>query len=134
LKTPYANGTTHVLFEPLDFTAPAHPCARGISASMHVISRLAALVPKPTVNLTRYHGLFAPHSKYRALLTPAQRGQGRKVKAREETADQTPAERRASMTWAQRLQRVFNIDIASCSACGGEVKVIACIRLHGCRR
>jgi len=45
LKTPWRNGTTHVIFEPLDFTAPAHPCARGISASMHVISRLAALVP-----------------------------------------------------------------------------------------
>jgi len=112
---------------------------------------LALLVSKPAIqifvlptlamglgnlvhNRTRYHGIFAPHSKYRALLTPAQRGQGRKVKARVETADQTPAARRASMTWAQRLQRVFNIDIASCSACGGEVKVIACIRLHGCRR
>ena len=30
------------------------------------------------------------------------------------------------MTWAQRLKRVFNIDIATCSACGGAVKVIAC--------
>jgi hypothetical protein len=36
LKTPYSDGTTHVLFEPLDF-----------------IARLAALVPKPRVNLTR---------------------------------------------------------------------------------
>jgi len=24
LKTPWRNGTTHVIFEPLDFTAPAH--------------------------------------------------------------------------------------------------------------
>ncbi len=31
------------------------------------------------------------------------------------------------MTWAQRLKRVFNIDIETCSECGGEVKVIACI-------
>ena len=29
------------------------------------ISRLAALVPKPRVNLTRFHGVFAPNSKYR---------------------------------------------------------------------
>jgi len=36
LKTPYRDGTTHVIFEPLDF-----------------IARLAALVPKPRVNLTR---------------------------------------------------------------------------------
>lgn len=39
----------------------------------------------------------------------------------------TPAERRAAMTWAQRLKRVFNIDIETCSACGGAMKVIACI-------
>ncbi len=31
------------------------------------------------------------------------------------------------MTWAQRLKRVFNIDIETCSQCGGTVKVIACI-------
>jgi hypothetical protein len=31
------------------------------------------------------------------------------------------------MTWAQRLKRVFNIDIETCSKCGGAVKVIACI-------
>ena len=42
LKTPWRNGTTHVIFEPLDF-----------------ISRLVALVPKPRVNLTRFHGVFA---------------------------------------------------------------------------
>ena len=36
LKTPYRDGTTHVIFEPLDF-----------------IAKLAALVPKPRVNLTR---------------------------------------------------------------------------------
>ena len=37
LKTPYRDGTTHVIFQPLDF-----------------IARLAALVPKPRVNLTRF--------------------------------------------------------------------------------
>lgn len=31
------------------------------------------------------------------------------------------------MSWAQRLKRVFNIDIEVCSRCGGSVKVIACI-------
>jgi len=29
------------------------------------------------------------------------------------------------MTWAQRLKRVFNIEI--CKTCGGHVKIIACI-------
>jgi hypothetical protein len=61
LKTPYRNGTTHVIFEPLDFMA-----------------RLAALVPKPRINLTRYHGVFAPNSAQRAAITPSQRGKGSK--------------------------------------------------------
>ena len=110
LKTPYRNGTTHVIFEPLDFLA-----------------RLAALVPKPRVNLTRFHGVFAPNSKHRIQVTPSKRGKGSKQAAGEEVQCQSPAERRASMTWAQRLKRVFNIDIEVCSKCGGAVKVIACI-------
>ena len=32
-----------------------------------------------------------------------------------------------AMTWAQRLKRVFNINIETCPKCGGAVKVIACI-------
>ena len=31
------------------------------------------------------------------------------------------------MAWAQRLKRVFKIDIETCRHCGGAVKVIACI-------
>jgi len=38
-------------------------------------------------------------------------------------------EHHATMTWAQRLKRVFDIDIdiKVCRHCGGSVKVIACI-------
>jgi len=127
LKTPYNDGTTHVIFEPLDIMYRMYgmPWAQGCAGT--AISRLAALVPKPRVNLTRFHGVFAPHSKYRVLVTPARRGKGRKTKSLDETQDQTSAERRTSMTWAQRLRRVFDIDIEICSACGGAVKVIACI-------
>jgi hypothetical protein len=39
----------------------------------------------------------------------------------------TPTERRAVMTWAQRLKRAFGIDIETCPACGGAVRIIACI-------
>ena len=31
------------------------------------------------------------------------------------------------MIWAQRLKRVFNIDIETCKQCGGTIKVIASI-------
>lgn len=56
LKSPNRDGTTHVIFEPLDF-----------------IARLAAFVPKPRVNLTRFHRIFAPKSSLRAQMTPDQR-------------------------------------------------------------
>jgi Putative transposase len=104
LKTPYRDGTTHVIFEPLDFLA-----------------RLAALVPKPRVNLTRYHGVFAPHSALRAEITPAWRGTGTAAKNR------SPAERHRAMSWAQRLKRVFRLDLEHCERCGGKLKVIASI-------
>jgi len=39
----------------------------------------------------------------------------------------TPAERHRAMGWAQRLKRVFQIDIERCEHCGGNVKIIAAI-------
>ena len=110
LKTPYRNGTTHVIFEPVDF-----------------IARLAALVPKPRVNLTRFHGVFAPNSKHRIHVTPAKRGRGRKEQTPQAWDEKTLAERHASMTWMQRLKRVFNIDFEVCEKCKGPVKIIACV-------
>ena len=108
LKTPYRDGTTQVAFDPVDF-----------------IARLTALVPKPRVNLTRFHGVLAPNHRWRRLVTPAERGKG--VKPIASTEVSSPTERHAAMTWAQRLKRVFNIDIEVCSRCGGSVRVIACI-------
>jgi len=61
-------GTTRVLFEPLDFLA-----------------RLAALVPKPRVDLPRFHGVFAPNSAHRARVTKARRGKGASGQAAAET-------------------------------------------------
>jgi len=62
LKTPYRDGTTPVIFEPLDF-----------------IARLAALVPPSRLSLSRFHGVFAPISPHRARITPARRGRGREA-------------------------------------------------------
>jgi hypothetical protein len=103
LKTPYRDGTTHVVFEPLDF-----------------LSRLAALVPAPRVNLTRFHGVFAPHHRLRTRIAPgrcdpAQSGTGRGTS------------RASAMRWAQRLKRVFSIDVERCDRCAGAVRIIACI-------
>jgi hypothetical protein len=61
---------------------------------------LASLVPKPKVNLTRFHGVFVgvPHhlnSKHRILVTPARRGKGGRKAIGQ---DKTPEERRSAMT------------------------------------
>ena len=55
LKTPY--GTTHVIFEPLDF-----------------IARLVALVPKPRVNLTRFARIIPDTRLLRRNSTRARSG------------------------------------------------------------
>jgi hypothetical protein len=108
LKTPYRDGTTQVIFEPEDF-----------------IARLAALVPKPRAHLTRYHGVFAPASPERARVVPrAHRAAANPVSPHgaTSTVDGSP-----NLTWVQRLQRVFAIDIETCRHCGGRLRVIACI-------
>ncbi|MBK7962732.1 MAG: transposase [Bdellovibrionales bacterium] len=53
LKTPYDDGTTQIVFEPLEF-----------------LEKLAALVPRPRVHLTRFHGVLAPNHKHRKLIIP----------------------------------------------------------------
>ncbi|HIL96935.1 MAG TPA: hypothetical protein EYG51_13590, partial [Pseudomonadales bacterium] len=58
LKTPYDDGTSHVVLSPMEF-----------------MGRLAALVPKPRVNLTRFHGVLSrgglpPRSKLRTHVVP----------------------------------------------------------------
>jgi hypothetical protein len=98
-KRPFRDGSTHVVLEPLDFMA-----------------RLAALVPRPRLNLTRFHGVFAPNFKHRARIVP-HRPRG-KVDNGKPTAP---------MSWMQRLKRVFAIDIETCPHCGGKLRVIACI-------
>lgn len=102
-------------------------CFSGTESPLDFIAWLAALVPKPRANLTRFHGVFAPNSKHRAWVTPAKRGKGSKRPSKGDSDEQTPAERRASMTWAQRLKRVFGIDIETCRACVGALRIIACI-------
>jgi len=51
LKTPYRDGTSHIVMSPLEF-----------------MQRLAALVPRPRLHLIRFHGVLAPHARLRAAL------------------------------------------------------------------
>ncbi len=81
-KQPFRDGATHVVLDPLDFVA-----------------RLAALVPRPRLKLTRFHGVFAPNCKQRECIVPKRK-----------PGQEKPDNPLAPMTWMQRLKRVFAID------------------------
>jgi hypothetical protein len=55
LRHPWRDGTTEVVFDPLDF-----------------IAHLAALIPPPRTNLVRYHGVFAPAARLRSKIVGRQ--------------------------------------------------------------
>jgi hypothetical protein len=54
LKTPWRNGATHVIFEPMEFMA-----------------RLSAIIPAPRKNLIHFYGVLGPAAKWRASIVPA---------------------------------------------------------------
>jgi ribosomal protein S27E len=49
LKAEWSDGTTHLWFEPIE-----------------LLERLAALTPRPRINLVLHHGALASHSRWRA--------------------------------------------------------------------
>lgn len=51
LKTAWADGTRHLIFAP-----------------MELLEKLAALTPRPRINLILYHGVLAPHARWRARI------------------------------------------------------------------
>ncbi|MBA2593546.1 MAG: transposase [Gammaproteobacteria bacterium] len=54
LKTPYRDGTTHIVMSPLEF-----------------MQRLAALIPRPRLHLIRFHGVLAPNARLRPEIIPS---------------------------------------------------------------
>jgi hypothetical protein len=116
LKTPWRDGTTHLVMSPLAF-----------------MQRLAALVPRPRLHLIRYHGVLAPNAKLRARVVPqgppAPGHAATEVEARAECEEAEPVRARPQrMGWARLLKRVFDIDLQRCPRCGaGQVKIIAAI-------
>jgi hypothetical protein len=107
LKTPWRNGTSHVIFETSEF-----------------IEKLAALVPAPRANLVRYHGIFGPAAKWRPQIVPSPQ--------KSEPADATcrdaySVSRPRNYSWAEFMRRVFEIDALKCERCGGRRRIIAAI-------
>ena len=108
-KKPWDDGTTALKLTP-----------------MELMERLVALVPRPRVHLTRFHGVLAPHYKYRKQIIP-------KPPTLMPVQDQEIIEpkqlelKKKNIPWARLLARVFGIDVETCSKCGGKMKIIAAI-------
>jgi hypothetical protein len=131
LRRPWRDGTTHVLFEPLEF-----------------MEKLAALVPRPRVHLVRYHGVLAPAARIRAQVVPsctgnavshpshdACAGSGRPAGAIAGAPDplaaaapSTAGLRPRNYTWAELMHRVFELDVLLCPRCQGRMRLLATIQ------
>jgi hypothetical protein len=101
LKTPWSDGTTHLILSPLE-----------------LIEKLAALVPPPRKNIVRYHGVLGPHAKNRDKIVPA---------AENDLGDKIAAPKRYRLKWSTLLARVFKIDVETCPKCGGKMKIVAAL-------
>ncbi len=97
LKKVYSDGTTHLLFDPLE-----------------LVEKVVALIPPPRANLLRYHGVFAPNSKDRKRIVPASTSDSAKKK-----------QERPNRSWSDLLKRSFSIDIMACAACGGKMRIVS---------
>ena len=88
------------------------------------LQRLAALVPRPRLHLTRFHGVLAPHAKLRAAIVPAPAENASGQSADHAHAQPSPTR----LSWARLLKRVFDIDLEHCPACGGALKIIVPVK------
>jgi len=69
--------------------------------------------------------VFAPASPDRPRIVPATRAAAANQASPHGAA--SAADGSPNLTWAQRLKRVFAIDIETCRHCGGRLRVIASI-------
>jgi hypothetical protein len=103
-----------------------------------LLHRLAALIPRPYLNLTRFHGIFAPNANRRNEVCP-QRSPRRRAHRHPVPADDdepkepllpvplsAPAASR--IPWAELLKRTMGLDVLKCPRCPtGALVVLAFI-------
>jgi len=109
LKTAWRDGTSHLALQPLE-----------------LLEKLAALIPRPYVNLIVYHGVLAPNAKWRGEVVRFGR-----AKLQSEPSTSTPRKVAASYnrTWAELMRRGLDIDVLQCPDCGGRLRFAAAIML-----
>jgi hypothetical protein len=109
LKTPWRDGTSHIALQPLE-----------------LLEKLAALIPRPYVNLIVYHGVLAPNAKWRREIVRLGR-----AKVESEPSASSPRKVAGSFnrTWAELMRRGLDIDVLECPDCGGRLRFVAAIIL-----
>jgi len=121
LKRRWSDGTTHVIYEP-----------------MELMERLAAPVPPPRFNVTRYYGVLAPSAAFRpwivpkegASLVPTHSCCRLSVESLKTDSAKTKVKRGCqprNYSWAQLMMRVYAIDVLSCPRCGGRMRILCAI-------
>ena len=101
-------------------------------SSLQFLEKLSALVPPPRIHLTRFHGILAPHSKFRKFVVPAQIEEGKTQEGCDmdkslEVEDDNCSSKQKRISWAKLLSRVFALDMSNCEHCGGDMKAISAV-------
>jgi putative transposase len=108
LRHQSADGTTRLAFDPLE-----------------LLERLAALTPRPRINLVLYYGVLGARSAWRARI--AAPVSGAKAPLATRPAPDTSTDRpRTNWLWAELMQRSFGFDVLNCPR-GGRLELIALI-------
>ena len=113
LRHRWADGTTHLVFEPLE-----------------LLERLAALTPRPRINLVLYYGVLGARSAWRSRLPVSDPGEEAAVRHADRepsSAGAGPVQPRRNWLWADLMRRSFGFDVLACSRCGGRLELIALI-------
>ena len=102
------------------------------------MERLAALVPPPRYNLTRYSGVLAPAAAFRPLVVPegetpsatAHADCRGGVAAAKSDSGEANEKRRLprNYPWAQLMARVFGFDVLACPRSGARMRILAAIK------
>jgi len=127
LKRPWQDGTTHLVFDAIDFLA-----------------RLVPLVPPPKMHQVRYHGILSSHAILRSAIVPdpppveppadapeqlglfelrAGRGDNRPTRRAGGGSSAHPTQQR--IPWARLMKRVFNVDPLRCPKCLEAMTIVA---------
>jgi len=84
-------------------------------------------VPRPRLHLIRFHGILAPNARLRAQVVPQEPEPPVQATPPAECEATCAHHRPVRLSWAKLLKRVFEIDMAHCPNCDGELKLIAAI-------